>query len=102
MIPQEKIEAFRRRVRNGEPEGEVREEMKAEGYGEEDIRTVFAPRPYDMRSWYLFFGIGVTGAGTVLLITRGGLLLLALGLGLLVAYVREKERLKKLRGSDRP
>lgn len=57
MIPEEKIQELRKKIKRGEPAGEIQESLLKEGYSKEDIDKVFAPHKYDMRSWYLVFGI---------------------------------------------
>ena len=51
----EKIKEIKKLLRQGIPEGEIREDLKQEGYSDEDVNAVFKPHHYDMRSWYLFF-----------------------------------------------
>ncbi len=70
MIPEEKIRDLYRLLKKGEPEGEIREKLKREGYTEEEIRQVFLPHKYDMRSWYLIFGVLITIAGLIFLYKR--------------------------------
>lgn len=91
----EKLKQIKRDLRSGIPEGEIREDLKQEGYTEEEIIAVFKPHHYDMRSWYLFFGIAISLVGFYLLLTKGSLLILILGLLLFVAYYFEIKRLKK-------
>ncbi len=95
MIPDEKIRELQRLLKKGEPEGEVRESLKKEGYTPEEIQQVFKPKPYDMRSWYLIFGVVITIAGLFYLNTLGGLMILLLGIYLLYSYNKETGRLKK-------
>src|SRR4051812_7288529 len=96
MISEEKIKEVRRNLTRGEPDGEIREKLLSEGYSKEDIDKVFAPRPYDMRSWYLGF------AFILLLVGMWNANLLALGFCalLLVQYYREAVRLKRERIKD--
>lgn len=65
MITEDKIKALQKKIRSGFPEGEIREELKMTGYSDEDIAEVFKPHEYDMRSWYLVFGIFLCFAGIV-------------------------------------
>jgi hypothetical protein len=100
MITEEKIREIRKLLKRGEPEGELKEKLKKEGFTNEDIQSVFRPHHYDMRSWYLFFGITVSLAGFYLLLRTGGILILILGALLFVAYyyeIRRLEGLKKLK-----
>jgi hypothetical protein len=95
MISDEKMQEIKKALRKGEPEGEVREQLKREGFSEEDIRSVFKPHHYDMRSWYLIFGTLVSLAGVVILFRTNGFLVLILGLLLFYAYYLETKRLKQ-------
>ena len=76
MIPEEKIRDLHRLLKNGEPECEIREKLKQEGYTEEEIQQVFIPHKYDMRSWYLIFGVLITIAGLFYINTTGGIMTL--------------------------
>ena len=91
---QEKIKKL---LRQGVPEGEIRQDLKQEGYSEEEVNAVFKPHYYDMRSWYLLFGIAVTLIGLYLFFTNRGMLILILGILLFVAYYYETKRLEKLK-----
>ena len=95
MISEEQVRTFQSRLRSGEPDGEIREQLKQEGFSDEDIRQVFVPHRYDMRSWYLTFAIVITVAGIIILAKTGGLLILILGVLLFGVYYNEIERLKK-------
>lgn len=95
MIPAEKIRDLHRLLKKGEPEGEIRENLKREGYSEDEIKEVFKPHQYDMRSWYLLFGVLVTLFGLYLLVNKGGFLVLILGAFLFLAYANEMKRLGK-------
>ncbi|HTB51334.1 MAG TPA: hypothetical protein VK718_01060 [Ferruginibacter sp.] len=66
MIPQEKIDSFRKDLRRGLPDGELRRQLEEEGYSKEDIAKVFEPRKYDMGYWYLVSGIVVLIVGLYL------------------------------------
>ena len=57
MITDDKLKEIRTKVRAGVPEGEIKEELIKTGYSNEDIAKIFRPHQYDMRSWYLGFGI---------------------------------------------
>jgi hypothetical protein len=74
MISSVHIRKYKKQVRSGLPEGEVKQQMLAEGFTEEDIQQVFAPvTERDMQSWYilstlisLFFGIGLINKQPIL------------------------------------
>ena len=97
MITDEKISALRKRLRRGEPAGEIREALLMEGYSKEDIDKVFAPKPYDMRSWYLLFALLL--CIPPLFIYARGKILWPFGFPILlfIQYFREVERLKRER-----
>ena len=92
MISEEKIKEIHKLLRRGEPAGEVRERLLKEGYSEADLKMVFKPHHYDMRGWYMTFGILVLLVGIYL----GSLLVMLLGILLFVAYNYEVKRLEKL------
>lgn len=94
MITEEKISEIRKHLRKGIPGGELREGLIREGYSEEDIRKAFAPKPYDMRSWYLGFAILLLLAGVYQVVNRNGYLLLALSTAMFFQYYRETARLR--------
>jgi hypothetical protein len=96
-MTEEKIRKIRKMLRRGIPEGEIKEVLKEEGYSKEDIDKVFQPHQYDMRSWYLFFGIAISLAGFYLFLKNGNILILILGLFLFVAYFAEIKRLGSLK-----
>ena len=56
MLTEQKIKQARKLISKGFPEGELKNLLKEEGYSEEDIKEIFKPKPYDMRSWLLVFG----------------------------------------------
>lgn len=95
MIADGKIKELQKRLSKGEPAGELREWMIKEGYSEDDIKKVFAPAPYDMRSWYLFFGVLLILFGLYAFMQGGSLLFCVFGIGLCVQYYRENQRLQK-------
>lgn len=95
MIPEEKIRILRHLLKNGEPEGEIREKLKKEGYSDEEIQQVFPPHKYDMRNWYLIFAILISLLGVYLLISNGSFIILILGGLLFLAYSNEVKRLGK-------
>jgi hypothetical protein len=93
-LTDEKIALIKKALRNGEPEGELREMLKKEGYSTDEINKVLLPHKYDMRSWYLLFGILVSLYGLYKLIMDESLLFLLLGGGLFYAYYMEQKRIK--------
>lgn len=95
MITEEKIKTLQKRLRRGEPEGEIKNELRSEGYSEEDLEKVFVPHKPDMRSWYLIFAIIFFIVGAYLLITGGSFLFLIFAAAMYSVYYIEKERIKK-------
>jgi hypothetical protein len=95
MISDDKIKQIHKSLKRGEPEGEIKESLVREGYSQEDIDKVFAPRPYDMRSWYLLFACIFLFGGIWMWDRNGGLRILGLSTLLFALYYRETQRLKK-------
>ncbi len=54
MLTAEIKEQFRKKLRSGEPDGEIREQMRAAGYTSGEIDEVFKPVHRDMGPWYIF------------------------------------------------
>lgn len=100
MISEEKIKAARKKLKRGTPQGELLEQLKADGYTEQDITKVFAPHKYDMRSWYLCSAILLLLAGLGVMLAQKGFLLLIFSAAMFFAYAREVERLKKAGTGD--
>ena len=100
VLTEEKIKAVKKKLSKGLPEGEIKNELRAEGYTEDDINRIFAPQPYDMRSWYLFFGILISLFGFYIMMQQGSLLILILGMVLLSLYyklhIQERNKKEKL------
>ncbi len=88
MLTEEEIKIINKRISRGEPEGEIRNELLLAGHSQADIDELFKPKPYDMRSWLLFFGIVITLFGLYLLMQQGSLLILILGSLLLWQYYK--------------
>lgn len=95
MITEEKIKNARRKLRSGEPEGEIRNELRKEGYSEEDIEKIFVPHNPDMRSWYLFFAIIFLLVGIYMIMAWGNILFLLFSVAMFYVYYLETNKLKK-------
>jgi hypothetical protein len=95
IMTKEKVAAIKKKLQNGEPEGEIREQLKKEGFTDEEISKAFVPHQFDMRLWYLVFGVLVSVYGLYKLITAGDFIILACGAGLFYAYYAETKRLQK-------
>ena len=97
MLTKEKIDAVKKQLRSGIPEGEIKNQLQSEGYTEEEIHEMFAPSKIEMGSWYLLFGIVFTLAGFWVLIKGYGWLLLVGGIILLVCYQNEVRGNKEIK-----
>jgi hypothetical protein len=95
MLTEEKIKEIRKLLRKGEPQGELMEKLKKEGYSEDDIANIFIVHKYDMRSWYLTFGFVFLFVGGCALLKYKSFLLLVFSALLFVQYSRETKRLKQ-------
>ena len=91
MISEEKVKETAKRLRKGEPAGEIKESLKAEGYSDEDIKTAFPVHQYDMSNWYFFFGT-VLLLAAVYLFFRGYLWIPVLPAALFILGFKEKRR----------
>jgi len=94
-LTEEKIKDVRKQLRSGVPQGEIKNELMAEGFTEADIEKVFTPHRPDMRSWYLIFTIVFFLIGAYTLITGGSFLFLVFSAAMFSVYYLEKERIKK-------
>ncbi|PZR26931.1 MAG: hypothetical protein DI535_12190 [Citrobacter freundii] len=100
MINDEKIQEIRKQLMKGVPSGELREELIRQGYSAEDIEKAFAPKPYDMRTWYLCAALLLLLAGLCQVPNRNAYLLLVLSAAIIFQYYRETERLKDRTAQD--
>lgn len=81
MISDEKIATVRSKLKKGFPEGELRKELREQGFSNEEINTCFDGYRYSMKNWYLFFAIVLLAISvwfTNLTITVFGAVLLSL------------------------
>ncbi len=93
MFTDAKIREVRKSLRSGVPEGEIRNELLRQGFTEEEIKQVFSPHTYDMRSWYLSFAIIFMLIGFWLLLTEKSLLFLLFSAAMFYQYyVQVKKR----------
>ncbi|MGC4037137.1 MAG: hypothetical protein QM764_14355 [Chitinophagaceae bacterium] len=95
MIPEEKLKQLRKSLKRGIPEGEIKEELKKEGYSDEDINNVFIPQKYDMRSWYLTFACIFLLIGLYVLVNGKNWLILIFSALMFAQYGREVKRKNK-------
>jgi len=91
-MTKEKIAAIQKQLRSGLPEGEIKEELRKEGYTEEEIKQAFPPHKADMRSWYFISGIILTIAGAWRFFVDESLLLLFFGIIMFTLYYAEHRR----------
>ena len=94
MLTEEKIKAIKKELRNGVPEGEIKETLINEGYSKEDLDKIFTAHKYDMRSWYLVFAIIFLLMGLWAYLKHGSLLLLVFSALMFFQYYREIKRIK--------
>jgi hypothetical protein len=97
MITKEKIAEVRRSLSKGIPQGELQNDLLNEGYSEDDIKQVFSPHKYDMRSWYLVFAIILFLGGVWALLTYHSFLPVIFSAILFSAYYNERKKIKKER-----
>jgi hypothetical protein len=98
MITDDKIKEVKKLLRSGVPAGEVEEELRRQGYSQEDIRKVFPAHQYDMRNWYLAFAIIIFIVGLWLFLREESLMnfiVLLFSVFLFFQYFRENERAKR-------
>ena len=93
-MTQEELQKIRKKIKNGIPEGEMKNQLKEEGYSAEDIQKIFEPHKYDMRTWYFISGILVFIFAVYCFSRTGMVSLLLFGLDALLFYEYYKERLK--------
>ncbi len=70
------------------PAGELKHQLREEGFSDEEINTCFDGYKYSMKNWYLFFGIVLIAS----YVWHTSLTIAALGAVLLSLYFREKNR----------
>lgn len=92
MLTQEKIAAVKKQLRSGIPEGEIKNELLKEGVTEEEMKILFAPHQYDMRSWYLLSAIVLLVIGLWAFAGNRGLLPLLLSGLMFFVYYREYKK----------
>jgi hypothetical protein len=95
MLTGEKIKQVKKQLRPGVPQGEIKNDLINQGYSNEEIKKIFVPHKYDMRSWYLLFAILFFIAGINNAIIKSSFLFLLFSGGMFYAYHLERERIKK-------
>ncbi len=91
LITPEKMNEVKRKVKNGYPIGELKNELLAAGYTKEEIAKCFEIHKADMRSWYLFFGTTFFIFGIGLIVIYENILMLVAGVILLLLYFKESK-----------
>jgi hypothetical protein len=94
MLEEEK-EKIRKKVRNGFPEGEIKNQLRNEGLTEEEIREIFTAPKADMKSWYLVSAILVLILAVYVVVKTGLISLLFFGLSGLLFYEYFKTQKKQ-------
>ena len=96
MITDDKIKKIQKLPKAGTPhQGEIKNELIAEGYTPEEIDKVFEPHKYDMRSWYLVFGIVFLIAGIYFVLKAGNLLFFIFSAAMFYQYYLVNKRMRQ-------
>jgi hypothetical protein len=94
MISPEKIKQVQKQLRSGVPQGEIKNQLLAEGYTEEDLANIFIAHKPDMRNWYLVFAILFFLVGLYSIAINGSFLFLLFAAGMFAVYYFEVRRIK--------
>ena len=93
MTEEEKAK-IRKQLKNGFPEGEIKNELSKQGLTEEEIKEIFTVQKGDMRSWYLISAILVLILALYIVSKTGMISLLFFGLSGLLFYEYYKAQRK--------
>lgn len=93
----DEISQIKKKLKRGIPEGEIKNDLKNQGYSDAEISEIFKPKLYDMRSWYLCFGIIFCILGFWIFFSKGSRLLLVASATMFVFYYFERQKLAKQR-----
>jgi len=93
-MQEEEKEKIRRKIRNGFPEGEIKNQLRNEGLTEEEIREIFTVPKRDMGSWYLVWAILLLLLAIYIVVKTGWISLLFFGLSGLLFYEYYKAQAK--------
>ncbi len=93
-MTEEKKASIQKQLRSGVPEGEIKNELRSEGYSEDEINEAFPVHKADMRSWYLVSGIVITMFGVWRFSVNESLLFISLGVIMLTLYYHELKKAK--------
>lgn len=91
----QKMLEVRKKIKKGYSVGEIQNELRKEGYSEEEIQACIEVKQYQMASWYLVFGLLFSLCGFYLLIENNSWLLLSGGVVLLSFYYSELQKKKE-------
>ena len=94
-LTEEKIKAVRKQLRAGIPQGEINNELLAEGYSADDLEKIFTPHRPDMRSWYLVFAILFLLIGIYNLMANLNFIFLVFSGAMFLVYYFEHKRIRK-------
>lgn len=85
-MTEEEKDKIRKQLKNGFPEGEIKNEMSKKGFTEDEIKEIFTVQKGDMRSWYLISAILVLIIALYVVSKTGMISLLFFGLSGLLFY----------------
>ncbi len=98
MVTKEKASEVKKMLRSGVPEGEIKNELRNQGFTEQEISELFRPKPSDMRSWYLLFGLLFTVIGLYFFLADIVWWPVTPGVVLLLLYWKEEQQRKRVGG----
>ena len=88
------IVQYKKQLKKGIPEGEIKNELKAKDASEEDINKIFTPQKANMANWYLVSAILVLVLA-IYVVAKGLVSLLIFGLSGLLFYEYYKTQQQK-------
>lgn len=97
MLTEDRIKKIRKQLRSGVPQGEIKNDLLAEGFTETELEDVFKPHRPDMQNWYLVFAILFFVVGFYNLVTGSSYLLLIFAAAMFAVYYAERRRVNKIK-----
>jgi hypothetical protein len=88
---------YKKQLKKGIPEGEIKNDLKAKGVSEADIKKIFTPQKANMANWYLVSAILVLMLA-IYVVAKGLVSLLIFGLSGLLFYEYYKTQQQKTKG----
>jgi positive regulator of sigma E activity len=92
-MTEEKKKAIQSKIKKGYPIGELKAELRKEGYTEIEINNSIGIHKANMKSWYLFFGILFFLFSVLLFVMDkaaiGIIITMVMGVWLLYSYNKE-------------